>query len=95
MNAYPVSRGKNALKTAFKTMYLLELGMQVLEWRITVPKSNTKSASENKLSFSGNNLLALYRRGNLIDTADNESLLSSPKVKLNWTGNKVDLVELI
>ena len=76
-------------------MYLLELGMQVLEWRITVPGSKTKSASENKPPFSGNNLFSLYRRGNLIDTANGESLLLHPKVKLNWTGNKVELIELI
>ncbi len=75
-------------------MYLLELGMQVLEWRITVPGGSTKSVSENKPIFSGNKLLSLYRKFNLTDTEE-ETQLSPPKVKLNWTGNKVELVELI
>ncbi|MDR2951320.1 MAG: RteC domain-containing protein [Prevotella sp.] len=94
MNTFPASREKNALTTAFKSMYLLELGMQVLEWRINAPDSKPKSVSESKYPFPGNKLLALYKRRNLADTEE-EALLSLPKVRLTWTGSKVELVELI
>jgi hypothetical protein len=96
VNDYLVRREKNALKIALKAMYLVELGKQVLEWRITAPNNETKCVPDNKLSFSGNDLLSLYIGGKHPDTDGTEqSPLSFPKVRMTWTGNKVDLVELI
>ncbi|MDR0429352.1 MAG: RteC domain-containing protein [Tannerellaceae bacterium] len=80
------------MKIAIKAIYLVELAKQVLEWRVTAPNNNTKFASENRLSFSGNNLLTNYLYGK--DTTEH-SLFSYPKTKMTWTGNKVDLVEII
>ena len=79
-------------------MYLVGLGMQVLEWRITAPNNKTQCISENKLPVSNNDLLTRYMMMANKDP-DTEDALQSPfflpKVRLTWTGSKVDLVELI
>lgn len=96
MNDYPASRKKNALKITIKAMYLVGLGMQVLEWRITAPNHKIKCVSENKLPIFGNNLLSYYiTEEKKSETEIIESSLFLPKIRLTWTGSKVDLVELI
>lgn len=70
--------------------------MQVLEWRITALNNTTTCVSENKLSFSGTNLLARYMGGNHQNMKETEQSSSFfPKVKLSWTGSKAELIELI
>lgn len=70
--------------------------MQVLEWRITAPTNQTKCFSENKLPPFGNNLLSHYMgitKESEMGVVESPSFF--PKVRLIWTGNKIDLVELI
>jgi hypothetical protein len=96
MNNFPVSREKNALKIVLKAAHLIELGMQVLEWRITAPTNKTKCIYESKLPFFGSNLLSRYTgSGKGLELEVIESPSFFPKVRLTWTGNKIDLVELI
>lgn len=96
MNGFLVGRGKNALKIAIKALYLVELARQVLEWRITTPNSKVKCFSENKLSFSYDSLLPRFIGNNTLDQERTEaSFLMYPKVRMTWSGSKVDLVELI
>lgn len=89
-------QGENGLKIVLKAAHLVELGMQVLEWRITVPNNGTKYVSENKFLFSGNDFPSYYVvDGKELETEANDSSYFYPKVRLTWTGSKVDLVELI
>jgi hypothetical protein len=80
-------------------MYLVGLAMQVLEWRITAPTDKTVCVSESKLPYFGNDLFFHYtmddKKPKTEATQQFSSSSSFPKVKLTWTGNKVDLVELI
>ena len=54
---------KNALKTVIKAISLIELGKQVLEWRITTPMRRTQDIYRKKFPFSSNDLLARYMDG--------------------------------
>ncbi|MDL2241620.1 RteC domain-containing protein [Bacteroidales bacterium OttesenSCG-928-L03] len=70
--------------------------MQVLEWRITAPNNKNQCPSENRLPFGGNNLLSHYvMKSGKSEMMSIEPAFSLPKVRFTWTGNKVDLVELI
>lgn len=97
MIEYLASRKKNVLRVVLKAIYLIGLGMQVLEWRITAPNNVTKCSTRNKSSFLGNDLLARYvAEGKQPDVEIIEqSPFFFPKARLTWTGSKVDLVELI
>ncbi|MDR1501290.1 MAG: RteC domain-containing protein [Prevotella sp.] len=72
------------------------MSKQVLEWRITAPNNNVKCIPENNLSFSHNGLFSQYMDNKLLgmDTVE-QSPFIYPKIRMTWTGNKVDLVELI
>lgn len=75
-------------------MYLVGLGMQVLEWRITTSNNKAKYIPENEFPFFVNDFAHMSNK--LLNTEDNEhSLFSYPKIRMTWTGNKIDLVELI
>lgn len=81
-----------------KAMYLVGLGMQILEWRITAPFNNIKCLSENKYPYSNKDLLSYHNNigsnhlnSNLIEN----SPLLYPKTRITWTANKIDLIELI
>jgi hypothetical protein len=65
--------------------------MQVLRWRITAPNGKNKYVPDNEFPLSGNDLPACYP--DMVEAG--QSSFSFPKVRLSWTGNKVDLVELI
>jgi len=96
VNDFPVGRKKNALKIVLKAICLVELGRQVLEWRITAPNNKVKCVPENKLPFSYDNLLSQFMGDNTLDQERIEqSSFMYPKVRMTWTGTKVDLVELI
>jgi hypothetical protein len=65
------------------------MAMQVLVWRIT--------ASNNKAGcISGNDILSCFM-GNTSPEAAGTGIspFTYPKVRMTWTGNKVDLVELV
>lgn len=95
MNDSPVGWKKNALTIVLKAIYLLELARQVLEWRITAPNNKVKCVPENNLSLSHNLFSHLigddYRYTDRIE----QTQFAYPKVRMTWTGTKVDLVELI
>jgi len=92
---YPARRKKNALKITIKALYLVEMSKQVLEWRITTPNNKVKCIPENKFSFS-NSLLSQLIDDKFLDREEAGLFsFSFPKVRMTWTGNKVDLVELI
>lgn len=77
-------------------MYLVGLGMQVLEWRINTPNNDAKFISKNKYPFQGNNFFSYCLNGKCPETETTEYPLPSyPKIRMTWTGDKVDLVELI
>lgn len=70
--------------------------MQVLEWRITAPNNKVKCIPDNKIPFSDNDLLSRYMGDKHQDTEMTEQSPSySLKVRMTWTGNKVELVELV
>jgi hypothetical protein len=75
---------------------MVGLGMQVLEWRITASDNKSRFTPDNKHSFSGYGLFSMYMYDNHLDTERTGQFPSSyPKVRLTWTGSKVELVELI
>lgn len=78
-------------------MYLVELGKQVVEWRIITSGNNTECFSRNKYPLSSNDLLTRdmgdYKRA--VVNEIKESLSQIPKVKFTWTGKKIELTELI
>ncbi len=68
----------------------------MLEWQITAANCKTKYVSENKFPIFGNDLLSHYFTENgKSETELIESPFFFPKIRLTWTGSKVDLVELI
>jgi RteC protein. len=75
-------------------MHLIGLGMQILEWQITTPSSNTKYVSANRMPFDGKDLSSGYAYDKQTSTTDH-SPFSYPKTKMTWTGKKIDLVELV
>jgi len=75
-------------------MYLVELSMQVLEWRITTPDNNIRSASKTKSPFSIRDILTRYMGSEYTNTIEQPTLLY-PKTRMTWTGSKIGLVELI
>jgi hypothetical protein len=91
-----VRREKNALSIALKAIYLVELARQVLEWRITAPNNKIKCVPENRLLLSCESLLSRFIGDNPLDQDKNEQYsFIYPKIRMTWTGTKVDLVELI
>jgi RteC protein. len=84
------------LKIAIKALYLVELARQVLEWRITAPNNIVKCIPEIPFLSSGNNLFS-FLKGNQSPSAEESAVphLSFPKVRMTWTGNKIDLVEQV
>ena len=70
--------------------------MQVLEWRITAPNSKVSCVPESKSFFPAKDLFTMYMGGKQQDSKEMEMLpVLYPKVRLTWTGSKVELVELI
>ena len=70
--------------------------MQIMEWRITSENNNVRHIPESKSPFSNGDLLAQYMENEyMITNTVGHSLFSYPKTKMTWTGNKIDLVELI
>lgn len=81
-----------------KAVYLVGLGMQVLEWRITTPNKDLKCFSKNKYPYSDKDLL--FYHNNIGSSHLNSGLIENPpllypKTRITWTANKIDLVELI
>ena len=77
-------------------MYLVGLGMQALEWRITAPNNKVQCISGSRNPFPGNDLFTCYMGSKYLDMEGMEQFLPPlPGVRMTWTGNKVDLVELI
>lgn len=87
---------KEVLKTAIKAIGLIEISKQVLEWRVTAPNNKVQCVQENKLFYSDNTLFKQLLEDNFPEKEELErSTFNLPRVRMTWTGNKVDLVELI
>ncbi len=75
---------------------MVGLGKQALEWRITSPDNKDKPVSENAFPFSGSDLLIRYISSLYPDMEGIRQFpFLYPKVRLSWTGSKVELVELV